>query len=475
LLLGLLAYVWTANSSGLISSNDGSHLALARALALRGETSIDPDRALTLEVDVAVREGRSYSDRPPGTAFAAVPAVWLGDRLDPAMFERAMDQARSGRAVEPLPGAHPYIATYVVRSGRGSTGPKLAMLIGTTITITIHAVLVGLFGIVIVDGVLRRLPGVDANARLFALACLGLGTAWGPYASALFSHGSAATAVAGFLLGVVVLADEQPIARGKIGLGGVAALTGLAGAWAIACDYLLLLAIVPAAALSVAWRRWPAVLLGAAPISVATLAYHAAAFGSPFALGYDHQRNFEFARERSSTFSGDLVDGLWTLWGLGRSAGLLAQAPIVLLGLGAVVVVLLASRTEPRTQAGRAPLAALGWAMLGFVPWILALALHKTPWGGGTGDHRYLIPILPFAAVGLGLAWARARPALRVLLAAVGLVSAVLVWRHFLGWHEAAPFGRARLASVVAVSITTVALAGVWLKARKHRGQPVSW
>src|SRR5690554_5819917 len=52
LLLGLLAFVWTANSSGLISSNDGSHLALARALGLRGEASIDPDRALTLEVDL---------------------------------------------------------------------------------------------------------------------------------------------------------------------------------------------------------------------------------------------------------------------------------------------------------------------------------------------------------------------------------------------------------------------------------------
>ncbi len=456
LLFTLLAFVWSANGSGLLSSNDGSHLALARALILRGETTIDPDRALTLEVDLAEREGHAYSDRPPGTAFAALPATWLGDRLDPHMFERAMAQARAGEDVDPLPGALPYISTYATRMAAGSPGPQLAKLIGTSIALSIHAVLVGLLGLWLLDRLLRCATELDATARLVALACLGLATAWGPYSTALFSHVSAATAVAGFLRGIVALARGRSRRPER-----VAALTGLAGAWAISCDYLLLLAIVPATALTIPRRHWWAVASGSAAIVIATLAYHHAAFGSPFSVGYDHQRNFEFARERGSTFSGNLFDGLWTLWGLGRDAGLLAQAPIVLVGVGLLAGLGFARRKS----AGPEDLAAVSArALLGFVPWMLALALHRTPWGGGTGDHRYLIPMLPFAAIGLALGWARAKPVLRIAGLALALASALLVWRHFLAWHEADAFARAGLGAWLAAPILLLGLTIVILE-----------
>ena len=195
LVCALIVFVWLANSSGLLSSNDGSHLALARALALRQHTTIDPDRALTLEVDLATREGHSYSDRPPGTAFAALPCVWIGDQLDPAMLERAKDQVRAHEDVKPLPGAGPYIATYAERSASaGVRGPPLASLIASSVAISCHAALIGLLGLVLVDALLRRLE-LGLGPRMFALACLGLASAWGPYSSALFSHVSA-TAVA---------------------------------------------------------------------------------------------------------------------------------------------------------------------------------------------------------------------------------------------------------------------------------------
>lgn len=453
LLLVVIVFIWLANSSGLTSSNDGSHLALARAMVLRGEASIDPERALTLEVDLAEHEGHAYSDRPPGTAFLAVAAVWIGDRLDPLLLERATVQARAGREVRPLPAAKPYLATYAKRAGPES--PRLAALIGSSIAIGCHAALIGLIGLLLLDAVLRRLD-LDLHARLFALACLALATAFGPYSTVLFSHGSAAAAVAGFLLGIVVMADE-PEPR-----WWVAAATGLAGAWAIACDYLLITAIVPAAALAIAPRRWPVVLLGTAPIVAATLAYHQAAFGHPFAIGYDHQRNFGFARARDSTFSGNLFDGLWTLWGLGRGAGLLAQAPIALVGLAAH-----AWRSTNPSPAGRT----LPRALLGFVPWALLLALHKTPWGGGTEDHRYLIPLLPFAAIGLALAWAHADTRVRALLGVVALGSAILVWRHFLAWHDAAPFDRLQLGLGAAVVVAAAAALALYVR-RKLGASP---
>lgn len=460
--LALLAFVWTANSSGLISSNDGSHLALARALVLRGETSIDPDRALTLEVDLAERDGRAYSDRPPGTAFAALPATWLGDRLDPRLFERAMAQARAGLEVDPLPGAQPYIATYAARSAAGSTGPPLAKLIGSSIAISIHAVLIGLLGLVLIERLLRRMPELDWGARTFALACLGLASAFGPYSTTLFAHGSAATAVAGCLLGAIELGREGDRST------RTAMLTGLAGAWAIACDYLLLLAIVPVILALVPKRQWAVVGLGAAPIVLATFAYHTAAFGSPLAVGYDHQSNFAFARERGSTFSGNLMAGLWTLWGLGRGAGLLAQAPIVLVGIAALLGWGL--RARHRNHCG-GDLARSARALLCFVPWVLVLALHRTPWGGGTEDHRYLIPILPFAAIGLALAWARAKPILRAAAIVLALVSAVLIWRHFLAWHQADPFARLGLAALVAGPIALVGV-GQYVRSRLKSAKP---
>ncbi|PRP99879.1 hypothetical protein ENSA5_28670 [Enhygromyxa salina] len=462
LLLALLTFVWLANSSGLVSSNDGSHLALARALVLRGETTIDPDRALALEVDLAERDGHAYSDRPPGTAFAALASVWIGARLDPAMLERAKQQARAHQDVEPLPAAPPYISTYAKRTtgaGRAS-GPALAGLIGTSLAISCHAALVGLVGLMFIDALLRRLAPADAPAdgqRLVVLACLGLASAWGPYASALFAHVSAATAVAGFLWGVVTLAQRDSSSRGRAGgLGWVAALTGLAGAWAIACDYLLLVAIVPASLVAIDRRRWLAVVLGTTPVVVATLAYHHAAFGGVFSVGYDHQSNFEFARGRASTFSGSLFEGLWTLWGLGRGAGLLAQAPIVLVAL--IALPALARRDVSPGSA------AIQRALLGFVPWALVLAMHRTPWGGGTEDHRYLIPILPFAALGLALAWARANTALRVGLAGLAGLSAILVWRHFLAWHETPAFDRPAFGAGAAAVVLLAALLATHLR-----------
>jgi hypothetical protein len=465
IVLALAAFAWLANSSGLLSSNDGSHLALARALALRGETSIEPERALTLGVDLAERGGRAYSDRPPGTAFAALGAAWIGDRLDGVMLERALAQARAGREVKPLPGARPYLATYAKRAPPGS--PRLAALIGSSLAIVCHATLIGLLGLVLIERVLRQL-GFELDARVFALACLALATAWGPYAAALFSHVGAATAVAGFLLGILVLARGGGSKNGGEDGGGVwwvAVLTGLAGAWAIACDYLLLLAIVPASALAIRPRAWSWVLLGTAPIVIATLAYHRAAFGGLLVVGYDYQRNFAFARERGSTFSGNVLEGLWILWGLGRGAGLLAQAPIALVGLLAAPFV---------GRRGDRPARALALALLGFVPWIVTLAAHETPWGGGTGDHRYLIPLLPFAGVGLALAWARGSGVLRGALVVLALASAALVWRHFLAWHEAEAFERPLL-GLAAAGLVFVAALGLPLLRRKLRPGAHPW
>jgi hypothetical protein len=401
---------------GLVSSNDGSHVALGRALALRGETRIDPEESLTLFIDRAHRDGHVYADRPPGTAFAALPALWIGDRLDPVL-KRA--SARRGEIVI-MPATRRYVETYGIRRARhDGAGPALVDLQGTAVMLTVQAAAVGVLGLWAMITCLR-LRGVNVQGQMFAAAALALATLWGPYSTALFSHVTAGTALMLMLLALDLARRRRD--AGDARAPWLDAAAGLAGGWAVATDYALVLAVVPLVALGAQPRRWPAIAVGVLPIGAATAIYHHAAFGSAWAIGYDHHAQFEFARARGSTFSGNPLDGAWTLWGLGRGAGVLAQSPIVLLG---IVGLVLAGHTR---------------MLLALCPWLVALSVHRTPWGGDTFDHRFLVPMLPLVGLGLASLWDRAtrRPDRRLILAALtglALLSAALVWTHFFTWR----------------------------------------
>jgi len=396
-LLGLLL-VWAA--PGLVSSNDGSHLALARALILRGEPSLGDEVALTLWVDRARRGGTDYSDRPPGTALLAAPAVWVGALLDPSLLRTSLET----HEVMVKPAATRYAETYAI-----------------------HCAAVGLLGVFGVILLLRR-RGLGPPAQVFAALTLGLGCLWGPYSTVLFSHVTAGALVVWTVLGLEVGVGERgddgeaPALRPWPLLGA-----GLAAGWATSTDYLVGLLVLGIGLTTVPPRRWlrvlPWVLMGAAPIVAITLLYHDAAFGSPFSIGYDHHANFEFARQRLTTFAGNPLAGLWSQWGLGDRAGVLALAPVMLLGMAGLVM-----HGERR------------W-LLGALPWISLLALHQTPTGGAGVDHRYLIPLMPLLAVGLGRLWpseteSRGRARAKIAgLVALALASAALSWTHTIsGW-----------------------------------------
>lgn len=435
--LVLLGLLWAVVAPGLVSSNDGSHLALARALVLRGETPLREEVALTLWVDRARRDGEDYSDRPPGTAFLAAPFVWLGAKLDPALLRASMES----QDVVVTPAAPRYAETYVARVQRHQRSPAVAppllALQGTALLVALYCAGVGALGVAAVVVLLRR-RGAGPGAQLFAAACLGLASLWGPYSTVLFSHVTAGTWAIGALLGLELgLGEARPSAAAVASTNaatpaavttavrrGPLVLAGLAAGWAFSADYLVALLVLGLGLAIVPPRRWlaalPWLLLGATPIVAATLAYHAAAFGSPWSLGYDHHANFAFARERSATFDGDPLHGLWSQWGLGEGAGVLALCPVMLVGF----VGLLAHR-ERR------------W-LLAALPWILVLAAHHTPTGGAAADHRYLVPLMPVLAVGLGLVWDRSASGsgrgrwLASGLVALALLSAVLAWRHVL-------------------------------------------
>jgi hypothetical protein len=413
LALGLFLRAWT---TGIVSSNDGSHLALARALALRQETDIDEELALTLLVDYAERGPHRYSDRPPGTAFAALPAVWLGDILDSPVWERS--QAAGHLLFRPA--SMPYARTFFQRrDDLKLNAPSLPALQGTAWVLGIYTSLLGILGAWAVGDLLGRW-GVQPPGQVFAMVALCTATLWGPYATILFSHVTTGVAL---ILGILAI----EISKTESGRRShwLTFLAGLALALAVSSDYATVVLVAGWLALCVPPRLWAWLCLGALPVALLTATYHQAAFGSPFAIGYDFHGTFDFAKSRTSTFGGDPARGAWTLWGLGRGAGALAQSPITLLGLGGMLCL------GPRR-----------WT-LALLPLLLLLCWHRTPWGGDTMDHRYLVPVLPILALGLGLLWQRttvlARPAerriARCVLIATAFGSALLTWPHYLSWR----------------------------------------
>ncbi|MBC8073404.1 MAG: hypothetical protein IAG13_34105 [Deltaproteobacteria bacterium] len=410
-LLVAIAITWTLLGRGLVSSNDGSHLALARALVLRHETRIDPDVALTLWIDRAERDGHQYSDRPPGTAFLALPAVWLGAQLDPVLTAKTLEV---GELVL-TPAADRYAETYVARARKLGRAPTLVQFQGTALLLRIHCALVGVLGLWLLAAWLRARE-LSRNARAFAVITVAVATLWGPYSTTLFSHVTAGTMWCAVMLACARSRGDHPQRW--------LALAGAAGAWAVATDYLLIVPIALQLALTIPRRQWGWLALGAAPLVLATAAYHTAAFGTPWSIGYDHQAHFEFARTRGDTFAGNPLSGAWTLFGLGHGAGVLAQSPVLALAI--------AGACMTRRWRELAPL----------VPWLLLLCLHRSPFGGETLDHRYLVPAIPVLAPGLAVIWERwvtHGPRLASLhafgLLLVGAISAVLVWSNFVAWQ----------------------------------------
>lgn len=405
----VIAAIWIGR--GFVSSNDGSHVALARALAVHHTTTIDADVALTLWIDRAERDRHHYSDRPPGTAFAAIPAIWIGSKLDGNLRDRAVE---AGELVV-VPAADRYGTTYVARAKKHGRAPALVQYQGTALMAELQAALMGLLGLVCLERWLRH-EQLERGARIAAVATVAVATLWGPYSTTLFAH-----VTAGALWCAMLLACAAAKERGNVAW----ALAGTCGAWAVACDYILAIPIAIQLALLVPRRQLVVVALGALPLVLATAAYHHFAFGAFWSIGYDHHASFEFTHSRAETFSGNLFTGLWTLLGLGHDAGLAAQSPVAFVGIAGLVA-------AKRWREGVA-----------LVPWLLLLALHRTPEGGATMDHRYILPAVPILGFGIALAWRSwvatsqgvRKPVLAICIA-LYVLSAILVWSRFFAWRD---------------------------------------
>ena len=251
-----------------------------------------------------------------------------------------------------------------------------------------------------------------------ALVAFALGTLVAPLAAANFSHVAAgSTAFAAFLLAW----------RGRFLLAGLVA----GAAMLIEYQVVAILAILGLYAASRGLRALGFYAAGVLPGTGILLAYNALAFGSPWHLSY----RYVAVQEQANGFFGIGAPHLHSVYEVfAGSEGLLIASPVLLAaGYGLV-------------RLRRLHLAEALVCAAVVVFFVVLNCGYFLPYGGGSPGPRFLVPALPFLAVGLGPAFAR-RTNLTALLATLSVIPTLgltLVWtsyavpRHTI-WGE---FGR---------------------------------
>lgn len=148
LLLLAALYFALAAREGIISTNDGSHYALTRALVDDGTARIDPYVNYTAIQprrgtptpadyrDVSFYDGHFYSDRPPGTAVLAAPFYRAGQFVDRISGRLDLDFPKLyTMMLPPLLGALTVAALYALaRALGGGQGAALVTAAGGGLT-----------------------------------------------------------------------------------------------------------------------------------------------------------------------------------------------------------------------------------------------------------------------------------------------------------------------------------------------------
>lgn len=359
LLFGLAYALFTQDP---VSHNTLCRAAMTANFVQHGRVDINGYDGFTR--DKAFNEGDYYCDKAPGMSFLAAPAAFAFTRL--------------------------------IEIGPGDVYSRTWTIFMYLMALTTSGALCLIAAVLLFHELFRR-TGQLAGSLVGALA-FGLGTpVWG-WATSMFSHAAAAALlVIGFLtLDRARRGEQRPLLS--------AVLAGFALGGAIAVEYTALVPAViigAACALGSDWRRplgvislfaasGLAALLALAPV----MAFHAAAFGSPFTTGYAY--TVEFTGHHSGLFGigAPQLDVIGALL-VSPDRGLIWYAPIVLAAAWALF-----------RMMGRSELRLVGVVTLLIALWYLLMNAGFEYWeGGASTGPRYLTPALGFAAIGLGLAW----------------------------------------------------------------------
>jgi hypothetical protein len=362
--------LYFATTSGITSSNDGSHYALVRTMAENRSFALEQFDDYAEGNDVAITEdGRLFSDRPPGTAL-------LG-----TLFYSAGNW---------LPGAPAALPT---RHDAGNPRMVLLMMLPAW---------AGAGTVVLLYAVMRELA-LSRAAALTASLMFALGTVHWKYSSVLFSH-----ALSSFLVMLSLFLTIR-VGRRRDVHWGSSLLLGIILGYSVLVEYsnALLVLIVMG---YLFWQQRPfsfgklitlfGPLIAGGLFSAVFLAfYNNANFGSPVRLSYAFAINYPWAGSFSTTFNYPLAAGLRALlyWGSGDgwcngtcyNQGIFLLSPVLLLAIPGWIPYWRKARME----------CILTTAV--FLVYLLLFAKHRTS-HGFTADGRYLVPFLGLLAIPIG-------------------------------------------------------------------------
>src|SRR3954447_4930120 len=375
-----------------------SNFALVRALS-NGTAKIDPYHWETK--DESWYRGHYYSVKSPVLPALTWPVYELLRRTDAPRI--AYEAARSSRengswrwrplsTPEGLYGAN-RIRTYHVR-GRIEAATPIIWVLGL-----FGCVLPALGLMLLVRRVGDRLePGYGVAAAV----TLGLCTMVLPFSTLYFSHVLAA------LLGFAAFAV---LWRERDGEGSrllLVALAGLLAGLAFASEYPLalggaVLGLYALGARGSRMRRGLAYAAGAVAGSLPLFAYNLWAFGSLTHLSYANAVKEQgitghdvLGSNDSGFFGVNVPSPRVALELLFSSKGLFTLAPVLVMGLvGAVLMWRRGRRAEAATIGGL------------FAAYLVYNSGYWLPFGGGTPGPRFLMPLVPFMALPLALAYKR--------------------------------------------------------------------
>jgi len=333
--------------------NELVRLELAVAMAMWTTVDIeDPARVYGLSEDVALREGRVLADKAPGLSFAAIPVVWISRVLIPEISGTELPQYWPLR----------HFAT------------GLLVALGSALCCFFVAA-----------GVRGFRPRDWVPLALITALTTPLWT----YGTVFFGHAPAAVLIAlAWILLLRPFNEVSPLHDRAAFLGGLSA------GFAIVTEYptVLLAAVVLATLIARRTPRRPIALaitglvMGLLPM----LAYHQAAFGSPWLTGYAFKADPGFQQIHTSGLSGVSLPTIEALRGvlIGFSRGLFFYSPVLLL---APVGLWIMRRRDGFRDA--APLTA---AVILYVTFAAGFVDWQAGWCAAA---RHLVPAIPLLLI----------------------------------------------------------------------------
>ncbi len=323
------------------------------------------------DTDRALRAGHVYSDKAPGMSVLALPAAEVVGLPAPSRWNSKGD-----------------LRLWVIR------------LFGSGVAFLLCAFLLG-----------RVAEGLAPGWGGATLVTFGLGTLAAPFAATTFDHVTAGTLGFGAFLLV---------------WGRRAELAGLTAGTAVAFEYqTALIAVVVACYVALRGVR-PLLRFAIASLPPLVLlgAYHWAAFGSPLHTPYRYIAN-KYTAEQASGFFGIHLPRLHAAYEVMiGNGGLLVISPV--LGAAAAGLVLL-WRRGLRAETIVCSAVTILFLVVSFG--------YFLPYGGVSPGPRFVIPALPFLAIGIAPAFARMPVTTAVLAAASVLAMTAITFTWAFGNH----------------------------------------